>query len=470
MSDAISNYYRCPEQYVRIAPAAVSSQKTGYFKFGKDVLYGKGPGAAKSATDNLPDLLPQVLTENGTVQPPFDVSEVIDNLRYETYNGCVGQTHPAQSITGKAYYLFRPALSVKVRRHLQKIRLGGWKRLRFPKWPVDSTVDSTLENLLLLSLRSSGRSEIPFIWFWPNGASSCAIMTHDVETTAGRDFCSSLMDINDRFGIKASFQVVPERRYDVPESYLGSIRSRGFEINVQDLNHDGFLFRDREEFLARVPKINAYGRQFGAVGFRSAVLYRQQQWYDSLEFLYDMSVPNVAHLDPQRGGCCTVMPYFIGNILELPVTTTQDYSLFHILNDHSLDLWKQQCELIMSRHGLISFIVHPDYIIGEAERATYENLLAYLNELRMSRNVWITLAGEAAQWWKERFEMKLVHVNGTWQIVGKGRERARIAYAREGDGKLVYSFKPHAGAAEIAALGATMRADVNYSSARQGVC
>jgi len=71
-------------------------------------------------------------------------------------------------------------------------------------------------------------------------------------------------------------------------------------------------------------------------------MYRNQDWYDSFDFSYDMSAPNVAHLDPMRGGCCTVMPYFIGKILELPVTTSQDYTLFHMLNDYSIDLWKQQ--------------------------------------------------------------------------------------------------------------------------------
>ena len=68
-------------------------------------------------------------------------------------------------------------------------------------------------------------------------------------------------------------------------------------------------------------------------------------WYDDLKFSYDMSVPNVAHLDPQRGGCCTVMPYFLGDILEIPVTTVQDYTLFSILDDYSIDLWKRQIEI-----------------------------------------------------------------------------------------------------------------------------
>ncbi len=80
-------------------------------------------------------------------------------------------------------------------------------------------------------------------------------------------------------------------------------------------------------------------------------MYRDQEWFDALEFSYDMSVPNVAHLEPQRGGCCTVMPYFVGDILELPLTTIQDYSLFHILGDYSIDLWKEQIDLILRRTG-----------------------------------------------------------------------------------------------------------------------
>jgi hypothetical protein len=125
----------------------------------------------------------------------------------------------------------------------------------------------------------------------------------------------------------------------------------------------------------RVAKINHYGREWGVDGFRAAVLYRRQEWFKDLEFSYDMSVPNVAHLDPQRGGCCTVMPYFVGGLLEIPVTTTQDYTLFHILNDYKADLWKTQIELIMEKHGLLSFIVHPDYITTDPERKVYEALL-----------------------------------------------------------------------------------------------
>jgi hypothetical protein len=157
-------------------------------------------------------------------------------------------------------------------------------------------------------------------------------MTHDVETQRGCNSCKTLMDLDDSFGIKASFQVIPEQRYIVTTDFLAPIRDRGFEIVIHDLNHDGHLYRNRKQFFERAAKINSYATAYGAEGFRAASLYRKQKWYDALNFSYDMSIPNVAHLDPQRGGCCTVMPFFIGDILELPVTTTQDYTLFNILN------------------------------------------------------------------------------------------------------------------------------------------
>ena len=153
----------------------------------------------------------------------------------------------------------------------------------------------------------------------------------------------------------SSIQAVPEKRYEIPDEYVTAIRKRGFEFNVHDLNHDGNLYREHDEFLRRVQKINAYIRKYEARGFRSGAMYRNLAWYDAFEFSYDMSTPNVAHLEPQRGGCCTVMPYFVGNILELPLTTSQDYSLFHILNDYSIELWKEQIELIHKRNGLDQF-------------------------------------------------------------------------------------------------------------------
>jgi hypothetical protein len=446
MNDRVVQHYRCPQRYLKFSLTESLSENRGYFRVGPDtVCYGRYSARhpSDSPTDDLYDACQDISSKEGTTYLPFMPSEVADNLRFEQYASPLYNNDSSRtSATAKMYYFIRPLLPVAVRKHLQRVRLNGWREIPFPRWPVDRSVDNLFEHLMLLSLKSQGVSKIPFIWFWPEGAPSCAIMTHDVETATGRDFCSTLMDINDSFGIKSSFQVVPERRYEVTSGYLRSIRDRGFEVNVQDLNHDGHLYRNRKQFLERAAKINSYGREYNAAGFRAGVLYRNQDWYEALDFAYDMSVPNVAHLDPQRGGCCTVTPYFIGKILELPVTTTQDYSLFHILKDYSIDLWRKQTELIMEKHGLSSFIIHPDYIIGDRERNTYETLLSYLAQIRDKMGVWLPTPFEVNRWWRQRDQMTLVEgQEGGWRIEGEGRERARVAYASEKDGRIAFTIE-----------------------------
>src|SRR5207247_2344096 len=189
------------------------------------------------------------------------------------------------------------------------------------------------------------------------------------------------------------------------------------------------LFSTQEQFLRRVERINEYARKYRALGFRAGALYRNQAWYGALDFSYDMSVPSVAHLDPQRGGCCSLMPFFIGRILELPLTTIQDYALFHFLNDYSTTLWKQQIAIITENHGVASFDVHPDYIIERRARATYEALLEHLAQMRDEQKTWIALPREVDRWWRDRSEMKLVYDGSGWRIDGKGKERARLAFA-----------------------------------------
>jgi len=437
MNSAFLEYYRCPENLASFALMAPVFDSEGYFRFGSEAIcYGQCSSAfpSKDMTGQLYNTLRDVAADGATLQLPFIPSDIVTNLRYERYargNGTRGN----MALLFKAYYLARPFLTTSIRQRIQRLALKGWKDIPFPQWPLDLTVERILEKLLALLLKACRLERIPFIWFWPEGSSSCAIMTHDVETLAGRNFCSSLMDLDSAYAIKSSFQVIPEQRYSVPVSFLDEIRSRGFEINVHDLNHDGHLFRDRKQFLCRAQRINRYGREYGASGFRSAVLYRNPDWYGALDFAYDMSVPNVGHLEAQRGGCCSITPFFIDKMLELPVTTTQDYSLFHVLKDYSIDLWKQQMCRIMTKHGLASFIVHPDYILESRARDTYKSLLAFLAKCRSEKNLWIALPREVNHWWRARSQMKLVSRGNHWIIEGPESHKARLAYAvLEGDG------------------------------------
>jgi len=429
----LTEYYRCPLSSVRFRTTDQSKRQPGYFLLGADTIcYGRLScgGTARSPLGDLDDALDHTGVESHRIELPFDVEEVIENLRRERYAAHFREKgRVLNQLLRMTYYFIRPLLGSSVRRQLQKMYLWSRHKTPFPAWPVDATVDRIHQKLLAMSLRAQGQKQTPFIWFWPEGFSSCAIMTHDVEEESGRDFCTRLMDLDESFGIRSSFQIVPENRYSVSKSFLDSITSRSFEVNVHDLEHDGRLYADRGEFLRRARRISDYAREFGAQGFRSGIMYRNADWFAAFEFSYDMSLPNVAHLDPQRGGCCTVMPFSIGRIVELPVTCTQDYTLFQILGDYSIDLWKKQIALVQENHGLISFIVHPDYIIEQRARDTYKTLLEFLAGLREKDRVWTTLPRDVANWWRQRSKMELVSQNGEWRVEGPGSERARVAYA-----------------------------------------
>src|SRR5256886_16664984 len=124
----------------------------------------------------------------------FQADEIISNLRHERYakNGDGIRARLADSrMVRRLYYRLRPFLPFPLRRQLQRARLSDWKTIPFPQWPVDRTVEQLLERLLMLSMEVQGIRRVPFVWFWPDGAMSCAVMTHDVEQLAGRRFCRS---------------------------------------------------------------------------------------------------------------------------------------------------------------------------------------------------------------------------------------------------------------------------------------
>jgi hypothetical protein len=442
LARALVEHYRCSEAFLNITLKGRLSEDAGFFQLGPDVIcYGRSSEGYRTSEvePELYDLSKSVTVNRSDVCVPFDPTEIISNLRLERYAGM--QESRIHSQCRDVYYFLRPVLHRSIRRHIQRFQLRGWRQVPFPSWPVDRTVENLCEQMLLFVLNAKCIDRIPFIWFWPHGAKGCMIMTHDVETEAGKDFCADLMDIDDSFGIKASFQVVPEGRYAVSTRFLDTIRDRGFEIAIQDLNHDGRLFDGRKEFLRRANLINQYVRVYGVKGFRAAVLYRKPDWYDAFSFSYDMSIPNTARLDPQRGGCCTVLPYFIGDILELPVTTTQDYALFHLLGENSIDLWKRQIELIADKNGLISFIIHPDYVMQDEVKRLYKDLLTYLQAFQAT-GMWVTLPSEVDWWWRARSKMKLVLSDDEWRIEGEEAEHAIVAYARNAGGKLVYEIEP----------------------------
>ena len=199
MNRTFSDYFRCPESYVRFAQKRGLSEGCGFFQFGQGVVgYGRYAEhrPADSPTGQLHEAWDDVDCATGSVCLPFDLDEVVENLRLERYTENPEFGSSGKGIVAKIYYAMRPFLPVALRKHslvLYLFSVIGGKSL-FPDWPVDHTVDSILRRSMQLLLRSQQLESVPFIWFWPDGAPSCVSMTHDVETVTGRDCCKSTED------------------------------------------------------------------------------------------------------------------------------------------------------------------------------------------------------------------------------------------------------------------------------------
>jgi hypothetical protein len=71
----------------------------------------------------------------------------------------------------------------------------------------------------------------------------------------------------------------------------------------------------------------------------------------------------------------------------------------------------------------------------------YNELLGYLARLREEKDVWVTIPGEVNYGRRQRAEMNLVENGEKWRIERPAKERARLAYANEEDGRPVLSLE-----------------------------
>jgi hypothetical protein len=124
-------------------------------------------------------------------------------------------------------------------------------------------------------------------------------------------------------------------------------------------------------------------------------------WLGELPVEYDCSIPHSDPFEPIPGGCCSLWPFFIGDVVELPYTLPQDHTLFTLLGRRSTELWEAQVEAIERLNGLVQVISHPDpgYLAEPSNRTVYEQ---FLDVLRERQGLWKPLPRQVAEWWKQR--------------------------------------------------------------------
>jgi hypothetical protein len=309
------------------------------------------------------------------------------------------------TLRNKIYYQIKPLLPSAFRLFLRR-RFTSKERERVKNiWPI------------LL-----GSERIPDNWSgWPNGKGFVLVLTHDVEGKKGLDRCRQLMRLEMMHGFRSSFNLIPEAAdYTVPRELREELVQNGFEVGVHDLHHDGKLYRTRHAFSENARRINHYLMEWNATGFRSGFMHHNLDWLHDLNIAYDASTFDTDPFEPQPDGLNTIFPAWIynpvkqGGYVELPYTLPQDSTMFILLQEPSIEIWKSKLDWIAKHGGMALLNTHPDYMSmnGTGRGAWeypvnfYEQFLKYVSS-EYTGAYWHALPGELATYWKSSAVSKL---------------------------------------------------------------
>lgn len=294
----------------------------------------------------------------------------------------------------KAYYSFKPLIPWRVR-----IAARRWlaRRIRGKcagKWPI---------------YEAAGQAPRNFPG-WPDGKRFAFVLTHDVESETGVGRCERLVEVDAGYGFRAAFNFIPEGEYQTPVELREWLRGQGCEVGVHDLRHDGRLFNSYAEFLLHAARINRYVKAWEATGFRSAFMQRRLDWLHALDITYDSSTFDTDPFEPQPEGAHTIFPFWCAagegksGYVELPYTLPQDSTMFLVLRERDIGIWKRKLDWIAARGGMALMNVHPDYICFEgAQRPNEYSLSLYTEFLEYVRtnyggDYWHALPREVADY------------------------------------------------------------------------
>lgn len=244
---------------------------------------------------------------------------------------------------------------------------------------------------------------------WPQQKKFALVLTHDVESSNGRDKCEQLIKIEESLGFRSAFYFVP-KKYEVSSELRSYLINKGFEIGVHGLKHDGKLYNTRRQFKRRVAEINKYLRQWNSDGFSSPCMHHNLEWTYDLNIRYDISTYDTDPFEPQGAGIGTIFPFSVqgpannGYYVELPYTLPQDFTLFILMKEKNIDIWVKKLDWIVNQGGMVHLKTHPDYMsfentkLGREEYSAdfYTKFLEYIKHT-YNGNYWHVLPKDLAQ-------------------------------------------------------------------------
>lgn len=294
----------------------------------------------------------------------------------------------------RAYYHIKPFLPRRVQIAIRSAFALAKRRFYRGIWPIDSSAATP-----------------PQGWEgWPGGKRFAVVLTHDVDTARGVQRCQQLMELERELGFVSSFNFVAQD-YDTPVELRKTLEANGCEVGVHGIEHSRKMYESEVTFAGHAAQINAYLRKWGVVGFRSPCMYHNYEWLHDLEILYDASSFDTDPFEPQSDGVRTIFPILMqgkGEFIELPYTLPQDFTLFVLLKEKSIDVWKEKLAWVAQKGGMALVITHPDYMCFSGEPRFEEYPVQYYRELLLhlkeeyEGEYWQPLPHEMAQFWIQR--------------------------------------------------------------------
>jgi glycosyltransferase involved in cell wall biosynthesis len=278
-------------------------------------------------------------------------------------------------LLNKIYYACKPYMPWGLRMFLRRQRANHRRHAFANTWPIDQRAGTT-----------------PPGWpGWPDGKRFAMVLTHDVEGNKGLTRVGQLMDLEEKHSFRSSFNLVPEQEYRVSSELRQSISDRGFEVGIHGLEHDGKLYSSKAAFASKAARIRKYLSDWEAVGFRSPLMQHRLGWLHELGVEYDASTFDTDPFEPEPHGVGTIFPFWVSGpddsgYVELPYTLVQDFTLFVVLGERNIDIWKQKLDWVAEHGGMALLNTHPDYMCFEGKCARDEFPVAHYAEfLRYAR-------------------------------------------------------------------------------------
>lgn len=264
----------------------------------------------------------------------------------------------------------------------------------FPNWPIDYSVYFLMK--LSCMSRTKQLDQIQKVNL-SKGKKYALCLTHDVDTSDGFNKITEFVEIEQDLGFVSTF-FLPAFHYDIDFKLLKLIEGFGFEIGIHGYNHDGRLpFTNLQEIDRKLKKsIDKFREHVKVFGYRSPSFLRTPNLYKILEkyFLYDSSAPDTLNLSFKTSfdGCGSVFPYQRGNILEIPVTISNDADLliYGYNPEQILRIWREKINFIRNIGGTATVLTHTDPHFS-GNKKMLELYRKFLKEIKSDNTCYVTL-------------------------------------------------------------------------------